>query len=86
MKKVLIYPFPRITINPEEIADFVKEAFISEFGEDNLIDLELDTYPNEYSIELIVHKKDEALSNFISELRELFVKNGLSVILLARQR
>jgi len=68
---MIVYPFPKITINPEEIVEFVKKSFIDKFGEGNLISVELETYPNEYSIDLIVSKKDKAVSMFVDELRKL---------------
>jgi len=58
---------------------------VEDFGEGSLVDIEVETYPNEYAVELVVRKKDEAVSEFISRLRGLLVDQGLSVLLLARE-
>lgn len=85
MNNNILYPFPKITtIYPEDLRIFIKNEFIKKFGEGNLIDVKVTTYPNEYSADIIISEKDEAVLKFASTLRHLFVDNGLSVILLVR--
>ena len=86
MKNTYVYPFPSLEVNVEDIGQFIKDVFIREFGQERLVDIDVDTYPNEYAFELIVSKYDEEVSEFISQLRELFVNKGLSVLILARAK
>ena len=86
MKNTYVYPFPSLEVNVEDIGQFIKDVFIREFGQERLVDIDVDTYPNEYAFELIVSKYDDEVSEFISQLRELFVNKGLSVLILAREK
>jgi hypothetical protein len=86
MKNTYVYPFPSLEVNVDDIGQFIKDLFIREFGQERLVDIDVDTYPNEYAFELIVTKYDDEVSEFISQLRELFVNKGLSVLILARAK
>jgi len=60
MNTNILYPFPKITpIYPEDLRIFIKNEFIKKFGEGNLIDVKVTTYPNEYSAILLVRVKDK---------------------------
>lgn len=85
MRDTVRYPFTSLRQNPEDIVRWVRRLFIEDFGEERLVDIEVETYPNEYAVELAVRNKDEAISEFISRLRGLLVDQGLSVLLLARE-
>jgi len=85
MRNTVAYPFTSLGIGVEDTVQWIRRLFVEDFGEGRLVDIEVETYPNEYAVELVVRKKDEAVSNFISRLRGLLVDQGLSVLLLARE-
>ena len=85
MRNTLAYSFTSLGIRVEDTVQRIRRLFVEDFGEGRLVDIEVETYPNEYAVELVVRKKDEAVSEFISRLRGLLVDQGLSVLLLARE-
>lgn len=85
MRNTVAYPFIPLGIEVEDTVQWIRRLFVEDFGEGSLVDIEVETYPNEYAVELVVRKKDEAVSEFISRLRRVLVDQGLSVLLLARE-
>ena len=51
MRNTLAYPFISQGMGVEDTVQWIRRLFVEDFGEGKLVDIEVETYPNEYAVE-----------------------------------
>lgn len=76
-----ITPFHKVEVDTDKIKDFVRERFEKELGKDNVLNTQLFSYPNEFTVRVTVRKKTPEVLDISHNLRDFFIENDLHVIL-----
>lgn len=71
--------FHKVEIDKENIEDFIKEGFERKLGKDNVLDIRLFSYPNEYIAAVTLRKETSEALNIAHELKGFFLDNNLAV-------
>ena len=77
--------FYKVEIDKEKIEAFVREGFEKKLGKDNVLGIQLFSYPNELIIAVTVRKKTDETLEISHELKETLINSGLSVGVYARE-
>ena len=71
--------FHKVEIDKENIENFIKEGFEEKLGKENVLDIRLFAYPNEYIAAVALRKKTKEALNIAHELKGIFLDNNLAV-------
>jgi len=71
--------FHKIEIDKENIESFIREGFERKLGKDNVLDIRLFSYPNEYIAAVTLRKETKEALNIAHELKGIFLDNNLAV-------
>ena len=71
--------FHKVEIDKENIENFIKEGFEKKLGKENVLDIRLFAYPNEYIAAVTLRKKTKEALNIAHELKGIFLDNNLAV-------
>jgi len=71
--------FHKVEIDTAKIEDFIREGFERELGKDNVLDIRLFSYPNEYIAAVTLRKETKEALNIAHELKGIFLDNNLAV-------
>lgn len=69
----------RVEIDTAKIESFIREGFESKLGKDNVLNIRISTYPNEYIVAVTLQKETLEALNVAQELRKIFIDNNLAV-------
>jgi len=71
--------FHTVEIDKTKIESFVREGFESQLGKDNVLNIQLFTYPNEYIVAVTIREENEESQKIAHELQETMLDNNLPV-------
>jgi hypothetical protein len=71
--------FHKVEIDKENIKSFIREGFERKLGKDNVLDIRLFSYPNEYIAAVTLRKEMKEALNIAHELKGIFLDNNLAV-------
>ena len=71
--------FHKVEIDKENIENFIKEGFEKKLGKENVLDIRLFSYPNEYIAAVTLRKETKEALNIAHELKGIFLDNNLAV-------
>ena len=77
--------FHTVEVDTNKIKAFVKESFESKLGKDNVLNIRLSTYPNEFIVAVTVLNKNEEALSIAHELQGMFVDNNLPVAIYTKE-
>ena len=71
--------FHKVEIDKENIENFIKEGFEKKLGKENVLDIRLFSYPNEYIAAVTLRKETKEALNIAHKLKGIFLDNNLAV-------
>jgi len=71
--------FHKVEVDTAKIEDFIREGFERKLGKENVLDIRLFSYPNEYIAAVTLRKETKEALNIAHELNEIFLDNNLAV-------
>ena len=71
--------FYKVEVDKEKIESFIREGFERKLGKDNVLDIRLFSYPNEYIAAVTLRKETKEALNMAHELKGIFLDNNLAV-------
>ncbi|MBM3242987.1 hypothetical protein FJZ31_42550 [Candidatus Poribacteria bacterium] len=71
--------FYKVEVDKEKIESFIREGFERKLGKDNVLDIRLFSYPNEYIAAVTLRKETKEALNIAHELKGIFLDNNLAV-------
>lgn len=71
--------FHKVEIDKENIEDFIRKGFEKKLGKDNVLDIKLFSYPNEYIAAVTIRKETPEALNIAHELKGFFLDKNLAV-------
>jgi hypothetical protein len=71
--------FQKIEIDTEKIESFIREGFERKLGKENVLNIRLSSYPNEYLVAVTLRKETKEALDITHELNEIFSENNLAV-------
>ena len=77
--------FHKVEIDTTKIESFVREGFESKLGKDNVLDIRLFTYPNEYIVAVTVREKSIEAQEIAHELQEIMLDNNIPVAIYTKE-
>jgi hypothetical protein len=77
--------FQKIEIDTEKIESFIREDFERKLGKENVLDIRLSSYPNEYLVAVTLRKETPKALDIAHELNESFSDNNLPIAVYTRE-
>jgi hypothetical protein len=71
--------FHKVEVDTAKIEDFIREGFERKLGKENVLDIRLFSYPNEYIAAVTLRKETKEALNIAHELNGIFLDNNLAV-------
>ena len=71
--------FYKVEVDKEKIESFIREGFERKLGKDNVLNIRLFSYPNEYIAAVTLRKETKEALNIAHELKGCFLDNNLAV-------
>ena len=77
--------FHTVEVDTTKIEAFVKEGFESKLGKNNVLNIRLFAYPNEYIVAVTVRKKNADAQKIAHELQEILLDNNLPIAIYTKE-
>jgi len=77
--------FHKIEIDTAKIEAFVKESFESKLGKNNVLNIRLFAYPNEFIVAVTVREENAESQKIAHELQEIMIDNNLPVAIYTKE-
>ena len=71
--------FQKIEIDAEKIESFIRDGFERKLGKENVLNIRLSSYPNEYLVAVTLRRETKEAQKIAHELNEIFSDNNLAV-------
>ena len=77
--------FHKVEVDTTKIEAFVKEGFESKLGKDNVLNIRLFAYPNEFIVAVTVREENAEAQKIAHELQEIMLNNNLPVAVYTKE-
>lgn len=77
--------FHTVKVDAAKIEAFVKEGFESKLGKDNVLNIRLFAYPNEFIVAVTVREENAESQKISHELQEILLDNNLPVAVYTKE-
>ena len=77
--------FHTVEVDTNKIESFVKEGFESKLGKNNVLNIRLFAYPNEFIVAVTVREENAESQKIAHELQEIMLDNNLPVAIYTKE-